>query len=69
MYNACNATNDRGERIIEPGTVIVSDCASVHSGVVQTILKPYLQDLQVQQVFLPKIFAGHELLLVVHRPN
>ena len=54
MYNACNATNDRGERIIEPGTVIVTDCASVHSGVVQTILKPYLQDLQVHHVYLPK---------------
>ena len=54
MHNVCNATNDRGEPVIELGTVILSDCASIHSGYVQTILKPYLDELQVTYYFLSK---------------
>ena len=45
VHDACTAFNNEGEKIIEPGTIILTDCASVHSGLVQTILLPYLQEL------------------------
>ena len=33
---------------------MLADCASVHSGFVQTILQPYLEELGVQYLFIPK---------------
>ena len=57
IHEACIAHNNQGQCIITPGTIILTDCASVHSGFVQTILKPYLEDLGVQYLFIPKFSA------------
>ena len=54
ISEACTGYNNAGHPIVEPGTLILTDCASVHSGQVQTILKPYLQDLHVFYYFLPR---------------
>ena len=54
IHNACQAHNTGGEPMIEPGTVLLSDCASIHSGYVQTILQPYLEEMHVSYYFLPK---------------
>ena len=54
IHEACTGFNNTGEPIVEPGTVILTDCASVHSGQVQTILKPYLDQLHVIYYFLPR---------------
>ena len=54
VHDACTAFNNEGEKIIEPGTINLTDCASVHSGLVQTILLPYLQELGVGYYFIPK---------------
>ena len=54
IYEACTGYNNSGEPIVEPGTIILTDCASVHSGHVQTILKPYLDQLHVLYYFLPR---------------
>ena len=54
IHNACQAHNTGSEPIIEPGTVLLSDCASIHSGYVQTILQPYLEEMHVSYYFLPK---------------
>ena len=53
IHDACTAFNNEGEKIIEPGTIILTDCASVHSRLVQTILLPYLQELGVEYYFIP----------------
>ena len=55
IHEACNAQCNDGSPVIEPGVVLVSDCASIHSGVVQDILKPYLNELNVQHIFLAKL--------------
>ena len=54
IHEACNAQCNDGSPVIEPGVILVSDCASIHSGVVQDILKPYLNELSVQHIFLAK---------------
>ena len=54
IEEACTGFNNSGERIVEPGTVIITDCASVHSGQVQDILKPYLDAQFVVYYFLPR---------------
>ena len=54
IHEACTGYNNSGHPIVEPGTLILTDCASVHSGHIQTILKPYLEDLHVLYYFLPR---------------
>ena len=54
IHDACTAFNNEGQKIIEAVDIILTDCASVHSGLVQTILVPYLQDLGVDYYFIPK---------------
>ena len=54
IHEACTGYNNAGQPIVEPGTVIITDCAPVHSGHIQTILKPYLDQLHVSYYFLPR---------------
>ena len=54
IHRACCTNNNSGHPIVPPGTVILTDSASIHCGYIQTILKPYLQDLQIHHYFLPK---------------
>ena len=46
--------NNNGESIIEPGTILLTDCASIHSGSIQDILHPYLEDIDIEYFFIPK---------------
>ena len=49
-----NACGNDGSPIIEPGVVLITDCASIHSGYVQDVLKPYLNEHGVTHVYLAK---------------
>ena len=54
IHEACNARDNDGSPLVEQDVIIVTDCASIHSGVVQDILKPYLNELGVKHMFLAK---------------
>ena len=54
IHQARIARNRNGEEIIPDHTTILSDCASVHSGFVQTVLKPYLDQFNIRYYFIPK---------------
>ena len=54
VHQAFNARANNGMAIIEPGVIIVTDCASVHSGYVQDILKPYLNEHHITHIYLAK---------------
>ena len=68
IHEACIAHNNQGERIITPGTILLTDCASVHSGFVQRILQPYLEELGVQYLFIPKFSPRSESCGVLLQP-
>ena len=54
IHRACTAFNDNGEHIVPPGTLILTDSASIHGCAVQRILKPYMDNLHISHYFLPK---------------
>ena len=54
IHRACTAFNNNGQRIVPPGTLILTDSASIHGCAVQQILKLYLEELNISHYFLLK---------------
>ena len=53
IHEAMNARNNTGEPILPNRSIILSNCASVHSSFVQAVLKLYLDQFNIRYYFIP----------------
>ena len=53
IHESCEARNERGERVLGPGSVLIADNCPIHCGFAERVLTPYLAERGVTFLKLP----------------